>query len=92
MDYQDVYNLILQITNDFRRYYKVKIHSQKVTDRLLLLTMENEYIKIGRQISLEELQLNAFNLEDYWKNILYSMYITLIQELKEKAYRVMGWS
>jgi len=101
---QKITATVKNITNVFRKTFHVEIRTYCRSDNILRLTMGDEYVQVGISYSVQEFDdIGHYIMRHYpgdlalyfgiyWQNQLELLYSFYSKRLKEKAFKVMGWS
>ena len=101
---QKITATVRDITDVYRKEFNVEISTICNTDGSLTLTMGDEYVKVSIRYTVQEFEeIGKFIMRNYpgdlalyfgiyWQNQLEHLHSLYSKRLKEKAFKVMGWS
>lgn len=101
---QKITATVRNITEVFRREFNVEISTVRNADGSLTLIMGDEHIKVDIRYTVQEFEeIGKFIMRNYpgdlalyfgiyWFNELKKLKSVYSKKLKEKAFKVMGWS
>ena len=100
---QKITATVRHITDVFRKEFNVEISTVCNADGSLTLTMGDEYVKVDIRYTVQEFEEIgkfimrnypgevAFYFGIYWQNELKKLKSVHSKQLKDKAFKVMGW-
>ena len=101
---QKIFDIVRRLTNEYRKECKVEISTIRDANGNLKLIMEDEYVQAVASYSVQDFEYIvrhimrhypgdlALYFGIYWQNELKKLYSIYSKKLKEKAFKVMGWS
>lgn len=101
---QKITATVRNITDVFRKEFNVEISTIRNADDSLTLTMGDEYIKVGIRYTAQDFEeVGKFIMRNYpgdlalyfgiyWEDQLIYLHSVYSKKIKEKAFKVMGWS